>query len=340
MVLQCKLQVFTPSANGGLDGKNPNLNTRKLRKQAQLIHDNFEAVVQQASSIFATIENFTIDVIENYDITEDVAINADVFNPEDSSDENDINETKGDIQEHWQVESRTIDVINSMSQLVKRALLQCYLLQATDEVDVQGNPVVKNVLSPFGIKERVSARDATNSILRWTQGALDINQMIAMLKEKQKDNPWLSQLTDKLSDTTGQYSDLQSQFFSVFCKHFQSYSVVSRNEKGKLYCHEVNEAPALREILKGIEVQYKLGEHAFFTPEGINRQQFAELESTYNELKTMGETPLVQLDPHKVAELIGFAAASFGYYATEQDILGSLEQQEFTKMIDYLGYIV
>lgn len=96
LILQCKLQVFTPSADGGIDGKNPNLNTRKLRKQAQLIFDNFEAVVQQASSIFATMENFTIDVMENYDITEDVAVNADVFNPEDSNDEDDINETKGD----------------------------------------------------------------------------------------------------------------------------------------------------------------------------------------------------------------------------------------------------
>ena len=45
--------------------------------------------------------------------------------------------------------------------------------------------------------------------------------MITKLQEKQEDNPWVKQLIDRLSDTSGKETDFQGQFYGTFSKHFQ-----------------------------------------------------------------------------------------------------------------------
>lgn len=161
--------------------------------QAQLITDNWDAIMYLAADIFAMNEGFGItrDYSRgNFTTTEDSKVDFDNFN--DYSNDQDIAAEEGekDEQEHWQIESRTIDVLNSMSALVRLGLHQCYLL------DAEGN----KVYSKWGIAERVNPRESVNSILRWTQGALSLDDMIKRLSDKQKQNPWLSQLIERLSD--------------------------------------------------------------------------------------------------------------------------------------------
>ena len=79
-------------------------------------------------------------------------------------------------------------------------------------MDSEGNTVYEKVKSEFGINERVNARDATNSILRWTQGSLTLEDMITVTG-KVSSHPWVTQVIDKLTDNSGKETDFQSQFF-------------------------------------------------------------------------------------------------------------------------------
>lgn len=83
--------------------------------QAQLITDNWDAIMYLAADIFAMNEGFGItkDYSRgNFTTTEDSKVDFDNFN--DYSNDQDIAAEEGekDEQEHWQVESRTIDVLN------------------------------------------------------------------------------------------------------------------------------------------------------------------------------------------------------------------------------------
>ena len=65
--------------------------------------------------------------------------------------------------------------------------------------DSEGNKVLKDKVSRFGIKERVNAREATSQILRWTQGAIDMESMIEKLQEHAEENPWINQIINRLT---------------------------------------------------------------------------------------------------------------------------------------------
>ena len=58
----------------------------------------------------------------------------------------------------------------------------------------------------------------------WTQGAETLGQMVEILKEKQEQHPWLSQLIAKL-DESSQDETFKSQFYSNFKKYFQPYII-------------------------------------------------------------------------------------------------------------------
>lgn len=155
--------------------------------QADLIFDNWDAIMYLAADVFAMNEGFGIakDFSKgNFTTTDDSHIDYDNFN--DYSNDQDIAAEEGekDDQEHWQIENRTIDVLNSMSALVRQGIHECYLLNADSS----------KVMSKWGIAERVNPREAVNSILRWTQGSLSLNDMIKRLSNKQSQNPWISQL--------------------------------------------------------------------------------------------------------------------------------------------------
>lgn len=317
--------------------------------QAQLITDNWDAIMYLAADIFAMNEGFGItkDYSRgNFTTTEDSKVDFDNFN--DYSNDQDIAAEEGekDEQEHWQVESRTIDVLNSMSTLVRLGLHECYLL------DAEGN----KVYSKWGIAERVNPRESVNSILRWTQGALSLDDMIKRLSDKQKQNPWLSQLIERLSDKSGKETDFQSQFYGVFSKHFQLYSIVLL-EDGKYYSMTVNSHPALSEAMKSISALFKIGEHPLFGNNGkINSKllgsdqttgknsefnlhkaltELREIDKSIKEGKTLDDT----MSKTATDNILGISK-SFGYNITEEMLTDVVNAENIKKITESLGYIV
>ena len=301
--------------------------------KATAITDNWQAIMLLAQDSFLNLEDFSIvstpDGKAN-EVNEDLVGDVDNFN--ESNDQSDVEEIEGNLQEHWQIESRCQDVLGTMSQMVRRALLKCYIL------DKDGN----NVQSEFGINERINVREATNSILRWTQGSLNLASAITKLQEKQKDNPWVKQLIDRLSDTSGKETDFQSQFYGTFFKPFQSYSTVIE-EDGKYKSISVNENPALSEAMTQVTTQYKIGEHPLFTTEGINKKSFGELKSAYDSLEKFRHTGYdlsKEVYKDEVANTLGYISNLFGYYVTPDMVKSNLTSETFKKMYSALGYMI
>lgn len=301
--------------------------------KATAITDNWQAIMLLAQDSFLNFEDFSIvstpDGKAN-EVNEDLVGDADNFN--ESNDQSDVEEVEGNLQEHWQIESRCQDVLGTMSQMVRGALLKCYIL------DKDGN----NVQSEFGINERINVREATNSILRWTQGSLSLADMVTKLQEKQEDNPWVKQLINRLSDTSGKETDFQGQFYGTFSKHFQPYSVVIE-EDGKYKSIPVNENPALKEAMTQITTQYKIGEHPLFTTDGINKESFKELRAAYDSLEKfrhMGYDLSKEVNKDEAANTLGYISNLFGYYVTPDMVKSNLTKENYKKMYSALGYMI
>ena len=332
LITLCKESLFN-TAN------NTNITTDHAFDVADIIYDNFMAVVRLAADVMSTIEDFSMNVTEKgIEINEGTNIDADNFN--DSNEESNIQENEGNQQEHWQVEFRTQEIMSSMSQLVKQQLTKCYQLKEVERINPETGDIeisYDKVLSEFGVAERVDARDATQSILRWTQGSLTLGDMITKLQAKAKDNPWVNQIIDRLSDNSGKESDFQSQFFGVFQKHFQPYSIVLK-EDGQYKSIAVNEHPALTDIMSGIIAQYNIGEHPMFTSDGVNVKTLETLEKAYTELSTL-DKDLAKNNRQEVIANIGIAANTLGYYITPEMVDIALNQTSFNTMKNYLMYI-
>lgn len=324
IVEMCK-QKFSPEHN--------DFDNDDTLDKAFAITDNWQAIMLLAQDSFLNIEDFSIVSTpdgKTNEVNEDLVGDADNFN--ESNDQSDIEEIEGSLQEHWQIESRCQDVLGTMSQMVRRALLKCYIL------DKDGN----NVQSEFGINERINVREATNSILRWTQGSLSLADMITKLQEKQEDNPWVKQLIDRLSDTSGKETDFQGQFYGTFSKHFQPYSVVIE-EDGKYKSIPVNEDPALKEAMTQVTTQYKIGEHPLFTTDGINKESFKELRAAYDSLEKfrhMGYDLSKEVNKDEAANTLGYISNLFGYYVTPDMVKNNLTKENYKKMYSALGYII
>lgn len=315
--------------------------------QADLIFANWDAIMYLAADVFAMNEGFGItkDFSKgNFTTTKNSNIDYDNFN--DYSNDQDVVAEEGgkDEQEHWQIENRTIDVLNSMSALVRQGIHECYRLNADGS----------KVMSKWGIAERVNPREAVNSILRWTQGSLSLNDMIKKLSNKQPQNPWLSQLIQRLSDQSGSETDFQSQFYRVFSKHFQLYSVVLL-EDGKYHCITVNSHPALTDVMNTITAQFKIGEHPLFGTNGkVNAKLLGSADSISNDFtlhKALSELQDVDkslkygktLDDEmsKVASNnIMAVCRAFGYNVTEDMLSGVVNAESINKVTSALNFIV
>lgn len=323
MIAMCK-EKFSP--------ENTDYEDFDTIEKAEVITDNWGAIMMLASDVFLSVEDFSIVSSKDgktSEVNENFVADANNFN--NSNMEGDVLENEGDLQEHWQVETKTLDVLATMSQMVRQALTKCYLL------DKDGN----NITSEFGINERVNAREATNSILRWTQGALNLEQMIAKLQEKADSNPWVRQIIDRLSDTSGKETDFQGQFFGTFCKHFQPYSVVIE-ESGRYKSIQVNENPALSEAMTQVTTQYKIGEHPLFTTEGINKEAFKELKSAFEELSKYNHQgyDLTNTETRdEAARTLGYVSNLLGYYVTPEMVAENLNKDTFKRMFSALRYI-
>ena len=315
--------------------------------QADLIFDNWDAIMYLAADVFAMNEGFGIakDFSKgNFTTTDNSHIDYDNFN--DYSNDQDIAAEEGekDEQEHWQIESRTIDVLNSMSALVRQGIHECYLLNADSS----------KVMSKWGIAERVNPREAVNSILRWTQGSLSLDAMIKKLSDKQSQNPWLSQLIQRLSDKSGSETDFQSQFYGVFSKHFQPYSIVLL-EDGKYHSIAVNSHPALTDVMNTITSQFKIGEHPLFGTNGkVNTKLLGSADSVSNDFtlhkalselqnidKSIKQGNTLDDDMSKVAsDNIMAVCRAFGYNITEDMLSGVVNAENINKVTSALNFIV
>ena len=331
------------------DSEHNGMDNYTLMDQADVIYDNWEAIMYLAADVFAMNEGFGIvKDFSNGRFTTTENSKTDYGNFNDYSNDPDyVRENGGkDEQEHWQIESRTIDVLDSMSALVRQGLHECYLL----------NPDGSKVISKWGIPERVNPRDTVNSILRWTQGALSLDAMVKMLTNKQQQNPWLSQLIKRLSDTSGNETDFQSQFYNVFSKHFQYYSIVLL-EDGKYHSMLVNSHPALKEAMDTITAQFKIGEHPLFTEHSIKSSLLGNDYTTgkdadFNFHKAMSEMREItkalylkkeELDDEKaktISDNVVAICRAFGYNITEEILEDVINKENISKMTNAFEYLV
>lgn len=323
-------EQFHPSNNE----ENEYYDDYNVVKQMYLVQDNFEGVMRYVQSTLSNIEKFNIKyndkgLAEIEENTTD-SIDADDFNNTNSEEE--IKEVEGSEAEHWMIESRTRDIMDDMGKAVENALVQCFIL------DSDGN----RVKSARGIDQRVDRRQATNSIVRWTQGALTLNDMIQKLQEKQEQNPWVSQLIERLQDDSGKETDLQSQFFSNFYKPFQLFSII-KYENGEFKAMPINEHKALSEATKGIKAQYNTGKHPLFTTDGVNLKTLSDLEEAYNSIvETLNDKNIDynNEDTKKsLAKDIAFAANCLGYYTVPEIVEGSINKSNVGTIKNALHWI-
>lgn len=299
-----------------------------LMDQADAIAENFSAIKILAADTFAAIEKFSIKLDERGNLSTTSDINR---QEDDNQRENEEAQEYGNQQQHWQIESRTQDVLFSATEEVRRLLSNCYKM----------NPDGTIIDSKFGIHERITAKDATSSILRWTQGSLDLNDMIAKLQAKQAENPWVQQVIEKLVDRSGKYADLQSQFFGVMQKHFQPYCVVIK-EDGVYKSIPVNEHPALTEATRSVKTLYNIGQHPLFNSNGVNKKSFKTLESLHKELQNFvrHSNPTAE-EVEKMVNTVGSIAVILGYTTLPEHVRAAISQRDkLINMEKSLSYIV
>ena len=324
---------------------NDSIGNISLMRKARLIRDNFDAIIRFANDTFVSVESFSIvsnnnQIVldENATFSPDFYSNFDNF--DNTSDFDAVVENEGSLQEHWQIESRTLDVLTSMSQLVKQALSKCF------QIRINENGQEENIKSEFGIAERLNAKDATASILRWTRGAESLSHMVQMLEAKSKENPWVNQIISKLKDTSGQESDFQSQFYGVFAKAFQPYSIIikERNEKTGKFEYKsisVNQHPALTDAAQGIEVAYKTNVHPLFDNGKIRKDALETLTSITNDLVDRTQKSLEENNIAEVVDLLTKAAAALGYNTDASYIYLALDSTNtFYNMVNSLKNMV
>lgn len=312
--------------------------------KADLIYDNFDAIMLLSSDTFRMLEGFSLSISHDgktLEASEETENSSNIDNFEDNSTDIESQRTDGVVNRDWTVDVKTIDVINELSGAIKRMLSNCFILEDNGRVDEEGNKQYDPVKSEFGIKERIDLRTATNSILKWTQGAITVEQMIDKLKEKVEDHPWITQVIDTLSKKEN--AQLKSQFFSVFYKPFQTYSVVSQR-KGKYISSIVNEETLLKQTLKNIEAQVKIGEHPLFTLNGINKTSLDELRKEGNNLWALTKSENLDFTNEEfvnnVATSIGYISNLLGYYISPDVVKVGLSEPALTEIKGALKNII
>lgn len=289
----------------------------EIERYMQLIPNNLFALVQLGYSRFLEREGFGIVFSETGDTmystqkgkTYDETLIVDDFNNENDVDNN--SEEEGNQQEHWMIESRTREILATASSLVRNTISTLYLLVDTGEKEEDGSPKYDNRRDKLGRNERVPMVTAVRSIVKWTQGARNLSDMVNILSQKAVDNPWVSQLVTKLSDRTGNESDFQSQFFTTFYRHFQPYTIVTVNENGKYYSKPVNEHPALDDAMKTLKTEYKLGRLPLFNNTGVDAKNIELFKAIVDTLDGLGK--LTKGNRANAVELIGRILKAVGF---------------------------
>ena len=323
--------------------------TRPQAKKMRVFSQNLDAILYLGANTLSINEGIHLTTTrvngeEMKSMEEGIAVNPDLNSARDLES---IQENEGPLQEKWQVDFRTIDVVESMSQLVRNELFKLY------QLDSNGNKITDGI----GIYKRVPVQETTKQLLNWLQGCLTLRDAVARLKDKQAENPWVKQLIDMLDvealgENAGQYTDFQNSFFSVFNKHFQSYSatIITYDKDGVQHIKRIplNEKPFLKETLGQIKVDIASGIHPLFTANnGVNQLAFENFKTVLNTLHTIRDTKIAKIGFDKMSgadrqlafEAISQAASLLGY-PTDATTLGNiLNGREIRNMITNLDNI-
>ena len=307
--------------------------TRAQAKKMRVLSQNLDAILYLGANTLSINEGIHLTTTrvngeEIRSIEDGIVVNPDLNSARDLES---MQENEGQLQEKWQVDSRTIDVVESMSQLVRNELFKLY------QLDSNGNKITDGI----GIYKRVPVQETTKQLLSWLQGCLTLQDVVARLKDKQVANPWVKQLIDildveALGENAGQYTDFQNSFFSVFNKHFQSYSAttITYDKDGVQHITRIplNEKPFLKETLGQIKVNIASGIHPLFTANnGINQLAFENFKTVLDTLHTIRDNKIAKIGFDKMSgadrqltfEAISQAASLLGY-PTDATTLGNL----------------
>lgn len=320
--------------------------TRAQAKKMRVLSQNLDALLYLGANTLSINEGIHLTTTrvngkEMKTMEEGVVINSDLNS---ASDTESMQENEGSLQEKWQVDSRTIDVVESMSQLVRNELFKLY------QLDSNGNKITDGI----GIYKRVPVQETTKQLLSWLQGCLTLPDVVARLKDKQASNPWVKQLIDvldveALGENAGQHTDFQNSFFSVFNKHFQSYSAttITYDKDGVQHIKRIplNEKPFLKETLGQIKADIASGIHPLFTAKnGVNQLAFENFKTVLDTLHTIRDTKIAKIGFDKMSgadrqlafEAISQAASLLGY-PTDATTLGNLlNGRDIRTMITHL----
>ena len=186
-----------------------------LAEKAQVIYDNFDAFIRLGYQALIDLENISIDTEKAVDTGTDQKKGE---NGEDLTDE-EVVALFGSTVEHWQVGFRQVSTFASLSNLIRKHLNRLYVLDKNGE----------KVLDEYGIERNIDSHEAISKILKWTQGARNLEDMITKLEGKIAQEPWVKQLTDVLrGDGNEQF---KSQFYSNFKKYFQKYNIIYKEKQ-------------------------------------------------------------------------------------------------------------
>ena len=298
-----------------------------------VLSDNINALFDLALSTFSQSEGFTIKHNDKLGVDEVKETGEEItFIDDEPVDIAQLAE-EGIPLEDWMIDKESMDILGTASAKVRAALSQAF------EVDKEG----KEKVDYLGRKVRLSQNDAVKSIIRWTQGSQNINDMIAKLDEKANTHPWLIQILERLEDTDNE-TDFISQFYSTFQKHFIFFDIVRKNKQQKYYYMDVNNRPALNNALEEMLVNYKLNESPMFTPTGWNDTNLnwfkrivggLRADNTYNATES-------EFNAKKTSfvKVIKAASGLLGYNITEEEVAASLTYDNVKTVIDALSNIL
>lgn len=291
--------------------------TLTIIKKKKLIQSYWQSFVDMGYDTLIGLEEISLNGYTDVKDTIDDTL--------DNQTTQEIQEIFGDTIEHWQVGFRQVSAFNSLSQMIKRFMDTLY------QIGKEGN-IVKDDLH---FEQHVNAQEAVAKILQWSQGADSIdekdetgkyksNSIIAMLKEHQNSNSWLTQVIEKLEgkkDDKGNIIEaadeqFKSQFFSNFKKYFQKYTITFKDPKtGELKIKVINENTAGTILLQ----ECKAKENSYFTSNFKLRNTDGSLNiNNYGKLKTLQNSfdNIVKAASQKQNKLI-----TTGVYNSVSDIL-------------------
>ena len=323
-------------------------------EQADFFIENFEGLMLYATQRISSIEDFVLKSVDDEGIESHLAeVNDENFEDNGTQDRDTLNETTRDMTEHWAIESKTLDVWRNATQEVRNALMQCFVLEEDYDSDGKvkkdenGNIITRRKANKFAQAQHVNPLEATQQILHWVQGSINMTDMINALKEKKDSNLWVSQIISRLEDNSGKEADFKSQFFRVFYKPFQSYSIQIKNKKtGKIYTQPANTKTALNDAVDLITVRYNVGNHPLFSSDGVEAKAYANFKRIVDNLHKGVEQGNVEellndeSKKHTLSRAIANVTNILGYPTTIDEINRILTKDNFTRMSKALDNIL